>query len=270
MPKLLPPPDWVVPPLTIVVAALPRSGSNLLGELMAGTGLLGNPLEAFGVDSISPDFPTRAMSTSERLKLVVEMGRTPNGVAAVKMFPDHFTEIEDEVRLSDWFGTPAWVWLRRRDQLAQAISTVVASQSRSFMSERAPLHEPVYSGDRLLLELERVARRDSRWQAYFARTGIRPIEVVYEDLERDPLGTMQAIGRHVGIDVPVDAFRPATRFQRQRTGLNEEWRSRFVAEYGDPDRLMWSSPKRAPRASRPPSPWVRAKRRVRRMLGQPR
>ena len=67
MAPLLPPPDWVIPPRTLVVAALPRSGSNLLGELMAATGVLGAPLEVFAVDSVSKDFPPRDMSGVDRL-----------------------------------------------------------------------------------------------------------------------------------------------------------------------------------------------------------
>jgi LPS sulfotransferase NodH len=266
MTNLHPPKDWIVPPLTIVIAALPRSGSNLLGDLMGGTELLGRPMEVFGTGSIEPGFPNRDMSIPDRLALVRERGSTSNGVAGIKLFPEHLKALDGQIRLSEWLGTPRWIWLRREDLVGQAVSYVVALQSRSFMWNRAPQAEPVYSGDEIVKQLQRFAQRDGEWHAFFARTAIRPLQVTYEELERDPVGVLQAVGRHVGIDVPAESVQPP-RFQRQRTALNEAWRERFIAEYGDPDRMQWPRPSASPPAVRP-ARWHRLKQRVARVLGR--
>lgn len=264
-----PPKDWIVPPLTIVVAALPRSGSNLLGDLMGGTDLLGKPLEVFGTGSIEPGFPRRDMNIPDRLALVRERGCTPNGVAGIKLFPEHLKALHGQIRLSEWLGTPSWIWLRREDLVGQAVSYVVALQSRSFMSNRAPQAEPVYSGDEIVKHLQRLAQRDGEWRAFFARTAIRPLQITYEELDRDPVGVLKAVGRHVGIEVSAESVK-APRFQRQRTALNETWRERFIAEYGDPDRMEWprSSALSPPVRPARPARWHRLTQRVARALGR--
>jgi LPS sulfotransferase NodH len=230
-----PPEGWEVPWRTLIVAALERSGSNLLGEYMIQTDRLGRPIEFFSPYVVASCFPGKGETTVERCWLAAEHGRSANGVVGIKLFTQHFVALAKEIRLTEWFGEPRWIWLRRRDLLGQAISSVLARQQRSYDWRQQPSAETIYSGAAIANALEAVTRREAMWAAYFARTNASPLLVFYEDLEQAPNEIIDAIAAHAGVELPKDSMRPPQKFQRQRTALNEEWRRRFHAEMGDPD-----------------------------------
>lgn len=222
---------------TIIVATQERSGSNLLADYMGQTDQLGQPWEFFSRRVMAEMFNGRGSTTLDRCQLVLEKGQSSNGVAAIKLFPPHFSELQEELRISEWFGTPCWVWLRRRDLIGQAISFVLARQQRSFTSSQPAQATPTYSADEINETLTWLTRGDALWRAYFSRARIEPITVFYEELERDPNGVLRAIAEAAGVGKLTESVGLATRFSRQRNALNEEWRERFHLEMGQPDRL---------------------------------
>jgi LPS sulfotransferase NodH len=230
-----PPEGWEVPWRTLIVAALERSGSNLLGEYMIQTDRLGRPIEFFSPYVVASCFQGKGETTVERCWLAAEHGRSANGVVGIKLFTQHFVALAKEIRLTEWFGEPRWIWLRRRDLLGQAISSVLARQQRSYDWRQQPSAETIYSGAAIAYALEGFIRREAMWAGYFARTNASPLLVFYEDLERAPNEIIDAIAAHAGVELLPDSLRPPQKFQRQRTALNEEWRRRFHAEMGDPD-----------------------------------
>ncbi|MEO6394355.1 MAG: Stf0 family sulfotransferase [Devosia sp.] len=230
-----PPPGWTVPLRTIVIATLQRSGSNLLGELMVQTGLLGRPGEFFNPFALRATYPGQGKTLTERFELARQHGATANGVVAIKLFPEYVPTLQSGFRFSEWFGTPVWVWLRRRDLLAQAISLSLAREQGSYISANAPKREPTYSAQGIYNTMRELASRNIRWEVYFARTGIAPIPIYYEEIESDPDRVIRAIGDAAGIELGNFRSAPPAQFQKQRTACNAEWAERFRSELGDPD-----------------------------------
>lgn len=209
---------------TVIVAATPRSGSSMLGQVMASTGCLGKPAEYFEPDRVPGTTPV------DRCRLVLTEGRSANGVVATKLFPLHFDWLRRDVRLSDWFPDPLWVHLRRRDLLGQAISLAIAMQDRAWKSNDTPVGSAVYSREGIERALKQLA--EPRWPVFFARHGIEPLELVYEDLG-DAGDACRMMADRLGVTLTAMPAPPM--LLRQRGAVNEAWRRRFIAEAGNPD-----------------------------------
>jgi LPS sulfotransferase NodH len=222
-----PPSNWKPPLLTCLIAASQRSGSSLLGHLMRRTGRLGAPDEYF---SPFMRLPPEAPGSLHGFELVARYGTTPNGVAAVKIFPEHLERIEARFRWPEWFPKASWIWLSRDDLLGQAISEAIALQTASWTAKHAVLREPQYSARMIEDSLVRIAEIDSRWRIYFARNAIAPLRLLYEELEASPVAAVGRIADFLGIELEVRGWAAADEPRRQRTQLNDEWRRRYLQE----------------------------------------
>jgi LPS sulfotransferase NodH len=229
---LRPPPSWNVPPCVCFVAAVQRCGSNLLYDLMRQTGKLGIPLEYFNPRVLTTVYPGRGETISDCCQLACEEGMTENGVLSIKFFRKHLRSVQRSLRLEEWFGEPRWVWLRRRDIIAQAISWSLAIQSGSFTSGQKATGMTRYSARDIEKRLFALLACNAEWEAYFACTRSEPLCLWYEDVESDPRGAVLAIGRFLDVDLTGVVTGPGGFFERQRSALNDEWRERFHQDCG--------------------------------------
>lgn len=197
---------------------------------MRTTGVLGYPTEYFR------HWDTPEMASAERCKIAATKGRTPNGVVAFKLFPEHFDRLQADICLTQWFPDPVWVLLERRDLLGQAISLARAMQDGKWSSTGTATGVAAYSREQIEASLRKIVVGNARWASFFARAGIEPLRFVYEDIDGDFDGVCLAIAARLGLDEPVS---PTTDvgIRPQRDVLNDEWRARFVAETGPMDEL---------------------------------
>ncbi len=184
-------------------------------------------------------------SYSEYLEWVFEQGTTPNGVFGAKMMWSYLPDFAEQVRtipeyrglgvgalLESVFPSLRFVWVTRREKVKQAVSMWRAVQTDSWRagergdSDRATSGEPVFDFDAIDHLKRRMADDDAAWCAFFYRSGIRPLTIVYEDFEADYDGALRRILGHLG--VPFDAStlpEPPTR--KQADARSEDW----IAEY---------------------------------------
>src|SRR6476620_7222559 len=127
---IMPPADWRAPEQCLFVVGVHRSGSTLLCRMIGATGVLGYPDEYFKrrTQGAGPD------EIVARLRLPVEKGMSANGVAAVKVFENHFREVTEHGRIEDWYPRRAFVFVQRLDKLDQAISWARARQTKQYRS----------------------------------------------------------------------------------------------------------------------------------------
>jgi LPS sulfotransferase NodH len=214
-----------------VLCTTPRSGSNYLCQLLASTGVLGRPLEYFngaarrrlGWDGY-PDDP------QAQLALVLSEGATANGCYGLKIFPSQ----ADKAQAVDWArALPglAFVHLRRRDLLGQAMSWARGELTGRYRASTPGRSEPVYDPDRIQARLADIVREEARWSLFFARTGREPLRLVYEEVMADPQAAADAVAAAVGV-APARCDPSAVDLVIQRDALSEVWRARFVAERG--------------------------------------
>lgn len=236
--RLEPPTDWEPPVRTIIVAYSQRSGSNLLCSLLGETGLLGRPEHFFHKLIAEEMLGARHTDVAERLRLPNARGRTPNGICAFKMSHKDIDEIGGRTEIGAWYPNPIWIKVGRHDLLGQAISLVKAVQSRQFRSTRESVAEVRYDAAEIESRLRILAEQDAGWRLFFARNGIDPIPVFYEDLVSDPRRVLLGIGRAAGVDLADAAPRlEQSSLKQQSDGSSRDWRERFVATYRDQTRF---------------------------------
>ncbi|HZP19144.1 MAG TPA: Stf0 family sulfotransferase [Bauldia sp.] len=227
-----PPPDWRPPDRLIAIAASPRSGTSMLGTVMAQTGSLGIPHEWLHVGfSWPPSVTELPNSTVEQCcRLLLANGLTPNGVGAVKLFGIYFVGIVAEIDFPRWFPNVSWVWLRRRDLLRQAVSLAFAWRSGKWTSTDGGPATVSYSSSLLRHCLKSLLLHDGVWRGYFAGRGVAPLPLWYEDVADRLEDTVRAIAAHAGVPLAREPDESRLKLRRQATEENERWVERFLAE----------------------------------------
>lgn len=207
-----------------------RTGSNFLGSMLAGSRLL--------------NLPTECLDAGEILRLADRHGLTQfsDAVAeivaksaverhfALKIAPNHLEILAESGLLDLWRDRLHCIHLERLDRLGQAISWEIAEQTGQWtsISAAAPA-APVYRHAGILAALEIFAEGNRRFDLFFARNGLRPQHVFYEDFEADPTAGVARLLAGMGLP-PLRTLPELVRIRRQRGALNEEWRQRFLAE----------------------------------------
>jgi LPS sulfotransferase NodH len=134
-------------------------------------------------------------------------------------------------RMDAAFPNPALVRLYRRDLLAQAISLYRArygSQYHAHLPAARPVAFDAVAIQAMMVEL---TRSKARWELYFARNGVTPLAIAYEDLAADPDAAVRAIAHHAGIAATPRATTNPLLIQYD--SISEQWRQRFLAERHD-------------------------------------
>jgi trehalose 2-sulfotransferase len=219
------------------ICTQPRSGSNLFCQYLSSTDQLGYPLEYFngpGRRALGlPDFPD---APELQIDAILRMGATPNGVYAVKLFASQFAAFSRCVRWIDLLPNLHFVYLSRDDLLGQAISWARALQTAQYRSTQAAKRVAVYDSDLIRSQLMTILQERAQWEAFFARTGIKPLRIIYERFLEDRSGHVKLVADLVNVENPVVDQRRID-LVIQRDAVTEEWERRFQAENGNPNQL---------------------------------
>jgi LPS sulfotransferase NodH len=178
------------------------------------------------------------------LDAVMALGATENGVFAAKIHRNQLDRAvglsaggavngADDRSLATWFPNPRFVYLHRADAIRRAVSHYRAIQTDVWWRDGGEPREPTTPHRSLPAfdEIERLrllaARHDRAWRTLFRRIGVRPLELVYEDVCADLEGSVRRVLEHIGIDSSAVTQLPAPRLTRQA----DEWTDRTVHEY---------------------------------------
>lgn len=252
-------PEWRGPPRrSILICSHPRSGSTLLGEGLYFAGGLGCPLEYFH-HGFRPDFERRwGVSDLDRFADAVWRHRTdPDGTLSVKLFwydieaiareaqPDlaEFTHADPaQVPASYYaalaglidrlFPNPEIVHLWRNDRVRAAISGLTAVDTglfRSIPGEADQLNgEPEFSCERIARMIGYSQHCEAHLRNLYTAMDAAPLELSYEELDRDYRGTMRRLLDRLG----SDAEPQPPRMQRQSGAASEAMVLRYLRECG--------------------------------------
>jgi len=240
-----------------VIATSPRTGSTLLSEAMSSIGHAGQPDEYFDLVPRHQQYWKERFAIAESdcyLDRVVEASRSANGMFGFKLHwhqlptlrtrliesipspeePDH-RDVLDLLRQR--FPGIRFVWLRRRNKVAQAISYYRAAKStvwRSWNDQRRPRNEHpaevVYDRAAISNFLRSVREMDESWRRVFMARKIPALVVLYEDFVERYEPTVRGIARFLGL--PADeVIVPPPALIRMADAVSAEWEQRFRAEY---------------------------------------
>ena len=247
-----------------IICATPRSGSTLMCDLLADTGLAGRPDSFFREQSIGSwaDYwhVPKAHWTGERefdqayLHAVHREGTAGGRVFGMRlmwesvgylmsMLDKHHPGLpDDHSRLQAEFGSIGYVHLSRQDKVAQAISLIKAEQSGLWHrnadgSERErlkPAEDVAFDSERLLNEIAQYESDDAAWNAWFARHGIEPLRITYEALSERPQEMVARVLSAIGVDSRAAAH-GGPRTAKLADNESRDWYQRLLGQAGDPN-----------------------------------
>ena len=222
-----------------------RSGSTLLSQLLADSGIAGNPQEHF-YHNIAPDKPAGDVIADYRAYLdqVLDADTTANGVFGSKVGGgcwhdfarrlrsiDGFSDLRLKDVLESVFPDLHYLHLTRRNKVRQAVSHWMAIETGRWSSYDAVSNSaPEYNFAAIDHLLQELIFREAVWAEYFAENEIRPYVITYEDFAQDPPAVVKGILAFLKIACPADFEIPAPGFQRLSNALTDDWVERFRRE----------------------------------------
>jgi LPS sulfotransferase NodH len=233
--------EWVLRP-TLPVRPVPvaasyfvcgthRCGSWFLSGLLDATGVAGRPHQWFGAGTERANRSSwRSDGFDGYLAHVLAAGTTPNGVFGCKLMRGELDLLLERLpgALGQSFPAPRFVWLRRRDVLAQAVSWSKAIQTGRFHHWDAAHDEPSFDRTQIEALAEELRAADDGWQRWFAETDGRPLEVEYEQLAAEPEAVVRRVLAFLGLPLPPDVT-VAARTVRSADTVDEDWLRRLRA-----------------------------------------
>jgi LPS sulfotransferase NodH len=215
------PKEPTTPTRSLLLCCTPRCGSWLLADLLDQSGVAGRPHEWFWRDTVARNKAAWGVSSDEdSFASVLAAGTTPNGVFAVKLMWRAF-----ETVLPLRFPAPRFVWLRRDEEAAQAVSFWRAVASGHWHMWDPPARAAEYDPDAIAHLLGEIREQNASWDAWFAAHGVAPFDLRYEALAADPDGEARRVLSFLEVELP--AFRLVPRVER--AAANDDWVERFRA-----------------------------------------
>jgi len=229
----------VEPARSYVICCVQRTGSWLLAHTLADTGYAGRPSDYFDEQerkTHTREWGLPAGDLTPYIAAVREHATTPNGVLGSKlMWNDFYWHRQNSVRPSAGtdaglefmrtaFGDSRFVWLRRLDKVRQGISWWRASVTGQWgLRPDQEAGGPAADVEPILRLIRFAEQCEDGWRQWFASTGIRPCEVVYEDLAEDRLAVANRVLGFLRLPRLTPEALPPVRYRRQADSLTERY-----------------------------------------------
>ena len=218
-----------------VIGSSYRCGSTYLCWQLWNTGVLGAPTEV-----LNANIELRILMNRFKVSLpadyiakLLSRRTSRNGIFGMKAHFHHFESfMNDYPALLDVLSPVSYIYINRRDKVAQAVSMAKALQTNWWSSrwEEGPSPPLHYDRDLIVKCMKEVELQDAGWLRWYDAKKIAPHEVIYEDLTADTPGTVRAIVELLGAqdDEPSEVHVPPA--EKQSDDTNYEWIARFRQE----------------------------------------
>jgi LPS sulfotransferase NodH len=221
---------------TFFICATPRTGSTMLADVIASSGAAGLALEHFNQESLRPDSRVR-LGDVVASRATKAMG---TGVFGTKLiwyqlepFARRLRALRgsedlpcDRLLIEAVFPTPRYVWITRRDVVAQGVSWWRAKVTRVWQDDDVPQNDAVFDFEAIDERVRLAREQNASWEEWFGRNEIEPLHVTYEELVVDPAAVGTATLDFLGVRVP-EGFAPVPRTRRQADGRSDAWTRRY-------------------------------------------
>lgn len=206
------------PERVYVFASVPRTGSTYFSHLLWQSGCLGAPLDYLnflpsGHYAFASGAPEKQIALWRSL---LHRRTSPNGVFGLKCFPTQMQELQQanpalfmEVMSTIFPGDRKsyMVRLRRRDQLAHAISYARAALSGVWREEQERLQGAKFefSAEAVDRARELLTNEELAWDRLITMAGIAPLTVWYEDVLVEPKEAVSKVATFLGVSLDPQA-----------------------------------------------------------------
>lgn len=237
--------------LIYFIAFTIRSGSNYLSSLLENNGF-GKPREYFqNIDGkfkpvlcqrlgLLPDTDSYDYFTNLLSKQSV------NGIFGAKFAPRQYRfmlskyQELSELQASLLFNIATfkkWIWLKRNDKIAQAISSFRANNSGQWRSNQKVIGNifPEYNFQKIRKEIDRFTTQDSWWENFWRDNNITPYTIVYEEFIQKPAWFISDISKYICLGTNIKPLEEEdivlkSPLKIQRDKYSEYLREKFVKD----------------------------------------
>ncbi len=233
------------PAISYLIVSVQRSGTHLLGNLLRNTGIAGSPEEYF-ISRPGETWEERCgvASRAEYLAQVLERGTTANGVFGAVVMRNYFDRMLQLLReipeyrglraaqiLDAVFARPKYVWMRRRDRVAQAISLSIACQTGVWIQRKGetpkPRATPRFEFKAIDEWCNRIAAQEQAWAEYFRENQIEPLVLFYEDVAASHRAATERVLEFLGLPLPGNLKFPELSTEKQANHTSAEWAATY-------------------------------------------
>ena len=243
------------PTTAYVLCGTPRTGSTLLCGLLESTGVAGRPHSYFRKPDLDewaaawdiPRTPHGHFTFADYLRGAIAAGRSANGVFAVRIMWGTMEEVSSNLRalyadhassdgdlLQRAFGPTRFIYLRRKDSVAQAVSRARAEQTNVWHitddeSLVQPAHAPRYDFEQIRSYVREINAHNEAWSEWFGIQGVQPYNVWYEDVAAAPMQTTHALLDFLQLDVLPHVHMSASN-KRLADSISTAWIAQYHAD----------------------------------------
>jgi LPS sulfotransferase NodH len=183
------------------------------------------------------------------LSAAIKAGRAGTGIFGLRLQREYLSLLSgtldsifpglplDAERFERAFGKVMYIYLKRADKVAQAVSLTKAELSGlwhvapdgSEIERLSAPQELVYDFERIHRVVSTLEAADREWNRWFEREQIDPMRLDYEAFSKDPAGTLVAICRTLGAKEPdMQSIRPGV--AKLSDELSAEWIRRYKSD----------------------------------------
>jgi LPS sulfotransferase NodH len=221
-----------------VIATTPRSGSNLLSDLLLVSGVMGQPSEFLNPNGTIPPLAIKhnlldardRLYLSQYLNFVTENFCSANGVFGLKLLFDQFEIFFDYSPVKKLLQKSKFILLSRRDFISQAVSLHIATETdswKSFEEDKSKRKLVEYDEKKISYFVNRIFQHNLKWIEFFTVNKIDYLQIYYEELLANPNQVCQNICSFFDIETDYQFNLEKTRFQKQGDELNQKLADTF-------------------------------------------
>jgi LPS sulfotransferase NodH len=207
-----------------------RSGSTLLCELLASTGVMPLAQETLHVDTVLETARQIGSDRFDEVFSVLVKERARNGRFVAKASLGQICMLAGCGLLGRILPRTKFILIERMDKVAQVVSWSIANQTGQFTSyhDRTGSGALVYREATLRMDIEAQFAQEAATREFLTFNGIIPLHITYELLVAQPRIVGNLITAWVcGQERPVQP--ESVRLREQKTSTNREWADRFRA-----------------------------------------
>lgn len=230
-------PAYSGPRRTYLIATTQRTGSHFLAHLLGARGIIGVPFEYLNDHRVLLELRSRGLQPTEETEteLLREMRQRRTGSSGwfgLKAHWHTWTATLSRPLVAAEVDPVAYIYLRRRDRIAQAASLALAQQTGWWVDESQNTGmQPTYSFTDIRKALTVIDAENAAWQRFFTN-GRTYLELHYEELVADPDRAVTAVCSHLGVGETGTHNPQFPTMKARQDDIADDWAERFRSEIG--------------------------------------
>lgn len=228
-----------------VICTTPRSGSNLLCNLLESSGVMGQPKEFLNLDSVILPFAQRnnLIDSESRIYLdkylnsTVDKFSSNNNIFGMKLLFDQFEPYMELNSVREFLQNFKFIWLFRKDVLSQAVSMHIAKETNewTYLNEQQNREQEnknrrdfvQYDELKINKFLRKLAKDNLNWIEFFSINQIEYLPVTYEEVLLNSQQICHKICNFCGVETNYEFAIKQAKFKKQGNELNEKFIATF-------------------------------------------